>query len=326
MKKGFLEFLTYIAQNFDTIINTPFILLPIFGFAALLFLYLWQNKTHKTKKTKAISPLFYPPHDMSPADVHYLNNLKYSSKALSAEIVNMAVRGLFTICYTYYPIILKKNVQSTTPTEREAILLKIIFGTSNSVALDDESKKIFLEADTVLNQEINKKCRNFIKLNIKPLFIYSLISSLTTLPLFVIGIYQDNMNLIVLAWFSAIIDTLFGNLFIRRLKTYTIQGQQIQDQIAGFKLFLIPTNQLKSIGTPPTKNTELFEKYLPYAIALGVEEQWTKQFTSVFAQLEQAGTPYIPTWYLDERFNANRFVINLCKSLNTAVAPESKLK
>jgi uncharacterized membrane protein len=42
----------------------------------------------------------------------------------------------------------------------------------------------------------------------------------------------------------------------------------------------------------------LFERYLPFAIALGVEQAWAEQFTGVFARLgAEKGSGYRPLWY-----------------------------
>ena len=57
------------------------------------------------------------------------------------------------------------------------------------------------------------------------------------------------------------------------------------------------TERLKIIGTPPTRTPQLYERYLPYAIALGIEEAWTAQFVPLFERLAQEGTPYMPVWY-----------------------------
>ena len=41
--------------------------------------------------------------------------------------------------------------------------------------------------------------------------------------------------------------------------------------------------------TAPTDTPELFERYLPYAIALGVENRWAERFQSVLAAAAAQG-------------------------------------
>ncbi|MEA3039845.1 MAG: hypothetical protein QOE79_2358 [Sphingomonadales bacterium] len=64
----------------------------------------------------------------------------------------------------------------------------------------------------------------------------------------------------------------------------TPEGRRIMDEIAGFEKYLSVTeeNRLETLH-PPEKTPELFERYLPHAIALGVENRWADRFASVLA-------------------------------------------
>ena len=67
----------------------------------------------------------------------------------------------------------------------------------------------------------------------------------------------------------------------------TIAGRALMDRIAGFEQYLSITEEdrLEAMH-PPKKTPELFERYLPYAIALGVENHWADKFASVLAAAE----------------------------------------
>ena len=93
--------------------------------------------------------------------------------------------------------------------------------------------------------------------------------------------------------------TLINGVFYKLLKKMTIQGRQLMDHIAGFKMFLAATEKerVKFIN-PPTLTPELFDKYLPFAIALNLDENWSKQFATVLANATQAGQYHKPTWYI----------------------------
>ena len=54
---------------------------------------------------------------------------------------------------------------------------------------------------------------------------------------------------------------------------------------------------------PPEKTPELFEKYLPYALALDVENEWSEQFAEVLAKAQVEGQPYAPAWYQGSSWN-----------------------
>ena len=64
----------------------------------------------------------------------------------------------------------------------------------------------------------------------------------------------------------------------------TVDGQNLIDRIRGFKHYLSVAEepQLDRMS-PPRATPELFEKFLPYAIALDVENRWGKRFTDVLA-------------------------------------------
>lgn len=47
----------------------------------------------------------------------------------------------------------------------------------------------------------------------------------------------------------------------------------------------------------PDLTVERFEKLLPYAIALGVENQWGRKFENVLANSMQESGSYHPVWY-----------------------------
>ena len=62
---------------------------------------------------------------------------------------------------------------------------------------------------------------------------------------------------------------------------------------------------------PPEKTPELFEKYLPYALALDVEQQWSEQFAEVLRKAAEAqpntyGPGYWPRWYSGSNWNPSR--------------------
>ena len=64
------------------------------------------------------------------------------------------------------------------------------------------------------------------------------------------------------------------------------------DKIEGFKLYLsVAEKDRLNLLNPPEKTPALFEKYLPFALALDVENAWSEQFAEVLAK---AGTETQP--------------------------------
>ena len=79
----------------------------------------------------------------------------------------------------------------------------------------------------------------------------------------------------------------------------TIEGRAVLDHIAGFKQYLSITERERldrMTPAPPPDTPEIFEKYLPYAIALGVENHWADRFQSVLAAAAAQGQQGF-AWY-----------------------------
>jgi len=130
-------------------------------------------------------------------------------------------------------------------------------------------------------------------------------------------------------WFAVLLATLVGTniLFHYLLKAPTRAGRALLDQVEGFKQYFLaverdPMERLASCELTP----ELFEKYLPYAIALDVEQAWSSRFAAALAQAGQAPTNYSPGWYVGPSWSslgAAGFASSLGSSLSSAVASAS---
>jgi uncharacterized membrane protein YgcG len=107
----------------------------------------------------------------------------------------------------------------------------------------------------------------------------------------------------------------------------TREGRTVMDQIAGFERYLSVTEENRlEVLHPPEKTPELFEAYLPYAIALGVENRWANRFSSVLAAAaadpsRQQGA-YMG-WYVGSQnawSNPGRFASTVGAALASSVA------
>lgn len=85
-------------------------------------------------------------------------------------------------------------------------------------------------------------------------------------------------------------------VFLHLLKAPTLQGRSVMDKIEGFRNYLrISDSERLKILNPPDRTPALFEKYLPYAMALDVERQWSEQFGKVL--WHEGGQGYRAKWY-----------------------------
>jgi len=117
--------------------------------------------------------------------------------------------------------------------------------------------------------------------------------------------------LLRMLWHPALLRVLLVSLaalvvnlvFYRLLKAATPLGRQALDHIEGFRMFLAAVEQDRlDRMAPPEKTLELFERYLPYAMALDVEHRWAAQFHHVLSvdnlrAAEQAGVYAGVEWF-----------------------------
>ena len=108
----------------------------------------------------------------------------------------------------------------------------------------------------------------------------------------------------------------------------TVEGRAVMDRIAGFKQYLGITEESRLEALhPPDKTPELFERYLPYAIALDVENRWAARFVDVLAAAAVAGTAtHAASWYSgDSNFwnDPGGFADNLGSSFASTVSSAS---
>jgi hypothetical protein len=106
----------------------------------------------------------------------------------------------------------------------------------------------------------------------------------------------------------------------------TPEGRRVLDHVAGFKQYLsIAEGERLDRMTPPEDTPELFEKYLPYAIALGVENHWANRFAGVLAAASARGQQGF-AWYSGSSSpwsNPTSFVDSMGSSLSSAVGSAS---
>ena len=74
------------------------------------------------------------------------------------------------------------------------------------------------------------------------------------------------------------------------LKAPSRGGRKIMDQIEGFREYLsVAEEDRLNVLNPPEKTPELFERFLPYAIALDCQNAWAAKFASVLAAAGSGG-------------------------------------
>lgn len=111
--------------------------------------------------------------------------------------------------------------------------------------------------------------------------------------------------------------------FYHLLKQPTLAGRTVMDQIDSFKMYLKAAAGDELALAAPARTPELFDRMLPFAIALDVENQWAEQFADVLRSASTDGSDgYRTNWYSGSlhRLPAQRFASALTSSLATHVS------
>ncbi len=140
-------------------------------------------------------------------------------------------------------------------------------------------------------------------------------------------VYHTSILMLPLILVVIVLNWLFWHL----IKRPTDQGQVVRDEIEGFRMYLSTAEQefLRQIH-PPQKSVALYEEYLPYALALDVENEWAENFKDVLAAAaaepdaaRSGAHAYHPSWYHGSSWNnfaTGAFATGLGASLGSAIA------
>jgi hypothetical protein len=115
-------------------------------------------------------------------------------------------------------------------------------------------------------------------------------------------------------------------VFFHLLKAPTFSGRRLMDQVEGFKMFLgaVDGDRLNR-AAPPEQTPATFERLLPYALALDVEQAWAEQFSGILASAGAAPGrgAYNPSFYSGNGwggFTGASFASSFGSSLTSAIS------
>jgi hypothetical protein len=124
---------------------------------------------------------------------------------------------------------------------------------------------------------------------------------------------------------------ILHGVFVHLMKAPTFSGRRLMDQVEGFKMFLgsVDGDRLNR-AAPPQQTPEVFEKFLPYALAMDVEQDWANKFSGVLSAAGTApgssGSAYTPSFYSGSSWNSFSgagFASSFGSSLTSAISSSS---
>jgi hypothetical protein len=244
---------------------------------------------------------FKPPDGISPPACRYLLDMGFHNQAFTAAIISLAVKGFLRIEEEQKKFTLRRVARVNggertngrlTPTE-ENLLNAMLPGGTSSLAMTDANHAKFQAARKVLEQSLKKEyLGHLFHLNTLYLAPPVIITGLSALAALAFG----SSPLIWFGWgFTAL---LLHGLFIWLLRAPTPAGRQAMDEIEGFRMYLDTAEQDRlDRMRSPVLTPEVFESFLPYAYALGVENHWCERFARELPRETPQASTYQPSWY-----------------------------
>jgi uncharacterized membrane protein len=288
--------------------------IPIAIFVVMF--YLWWTRG-RDPRLRPIAAQYEPPDRLTPGEVGTLVDNSADMRDVTASIVDLAVRGYIVIeehqkdrmlglmhDKDYNFIVQKNRAEWTKLKPHEQALLQGLF-TSGTVgesvsmsslenhfytSLPGIKSNIFstLVADGYYSRRPDSVRSAYIAAGVVIGFLLvfgglKLASSqgMAPLPFLIAGVISGAI-ICAFGWF---------------MPAHTEQGARALEGVLGFEDFLVHVESDRfnhMIKTP-----EMFEKFLPFAMALGVEKNWSKAFQGIMTQPPQwyRGSSYGPNFY-----------------------------
>jgi len=280
--------------------SNPVVFLPLFTFAVVFAL--WYSVGRDPDPGVSVAPQYAPPPGMSPAEAGTLIGDTIHPRDITSTIVDLAVRGYIRIeekvdtflvfHHKDYLFHLLKPREQWGPdlTPHERVMLENIFLGGAETRLSS-LKNRFYTVIPVVREDIMSALKNkgIYTLDPESANGYSIIAGVVIAIIVIAVQVMGWMNLfysIPLVLGSVLVSALIWWLFARQMTAKTVAGARTQVAVLGFQEFMNRVDADRIKRMPP----DTFEKFLPYAMALGVEHHWAQAFDGIVKDP--------PTWYV----------------------------
>ena len=204
--------------------------------------------------------------------------MSFNRDAFTAAIISLAVKGQVEIDEVDKKefTLRRKPGEPLAPLSpgEKAVLAALLPFDSSEIEMDNKNHETFQEARKELTGELKKEYRGqLFKLN----GLYVLGPILVSIAAAVIAAFLEGGPAVWITYGVSIV--LLHILFAFLMRAPTPAGRMVMDEIEGFKMYLGTAEQDRlDRMRSPEMTPEVFEAFLPYAYALGVENGWCNRF------------------------------------------------
>jgi uncharacterized membrane protein len=282
--------------------NTP-LLIPI-GVFFFMF-WLWWTRGRGPER-QAIAVQYEPPDKLTPGECGTLVDNEAAMRDITATLVDLAVKGYLTIeqkdeshllglshTKEYVFHLKRPSAEWANARPHEARMLAALFdgGASMDVKLSDLQNHFYTQLPAIRDSIFSALMTDNYYLHRPDTVRQGYFGAGIAIGFLMVagnGFLARATGIASPTWIiagiaSGLIICIFGYFMSAR----TVTGQRALEKVLGFEDFLGRTqkDQIDRLQTTP----ELFEKFLPYAMALHVEKKWVQAFSGIALQP--------PTWY-----------------------------
>ncbi len=283
------------------------VLIPFLTFVVLF--RVWYKKGRDPRGAGTIVTQFDAPEGLTPAEVGTLVDQGADDKDVFAEIIYLATKGYLKIFKEEKKGILGTEDYTLTQLKDEQSLENIfdkqlmqgLFASglgSNSelrktVKMSDLKNKFYTSLSEIKKTLYSTMtAEGYFKENPWRTKIKYIIPGAVILlfSFYIVKLLEMKAGepLWVLRW-SVFSSAFLFFIFAPFMPARTAKGVAAKEHILGFKNYLTVAEKDRiDFHNAPEKNPATFEKFLPYAMALGVEKVWAKQFADLNLR---------PSWY-----------------------------
>jgi len=280
------------------------VLVALVGLLLLLPWYLrsW-HRVGRDPAPGSVFPRYEAPADFSPGELRYLWKQAYSDRCFAADVVDLAVHGQLAIEQSAKKEWTLERLAAAAPPRAagQRAVLEKLFRSAPRIELKNTNASAIGGARMHHLKALDKRMHpDYFKRNGWPLFWGWLFSIGYGALAFLVSGGAGIPLIIVLLVLTLVLHGVFGWL----MKAPTAQGRKLLDEIEGLRLYLgvAERDELARLARPgapaaPAPDPERYQALLPYALALEVEEAWTKHFTAAVGAAQAEQTARSMGWY-----------------------------
>jgi hypothetical protein len=247
--------------------------------ALLGFLWWRWNLVGRDPRAGPKFPRYVAPPGLGPAGARFVDRMSYDTKCMVAGLVGLGARGFLKIRESGDAYLLERTGKEPAewfPGERSLAALlpgkageHTALAKAHNPAVQTVSGLVAQELKALYEEKLFSRNRGSFAGGLGIAVAGGAAMVMTDTPMSVTG----PVLVVMIA--------LLG-IFARLLPAYSVEGRRLQDQIVGLRQYLgiAEKDDLARLKAPP-QTAEEFTKFLPYAVALDVEEAWTRRFTQV---------------------------------------------